>query len=104
VSLRKGEQLIERWNGWVQEQEPLDQFEYLGVLQVRDELEVWLQISGDPRAMERVDALDHDLAMLTMEDGRFAVQFSSQAGAGWSWNRMSSDPAAQEYLVKDWLA
>ena len=103
---QSGQQLIARWDAWVQEleQQPLDQSECLGALQIRDEVESWLQISGDQQAMDEVDAIDHRFATITMEDGRFATRFTLQAGDGWWWHRLPSDPAAQDYLVKDWLA
>lgn len=106
MPIQHGQQLIERWDAWVQrlEQHPLDQFEYLGALEMRDEVESWLQISGDQRAMDEVDAIDHRFATLTLEDDRFAIRFASQAGVGWWWNRLPSDPAAQDYLVRDWIA
>jgi hypothetical protein len=95
---------VERWRSWVCEMEehPLDQYEYLGALEHRDEVETWLQISGDQAAMDAVDEIDAIFEGVTCEDGRFADHFAAQAGDGWWWNRLPSDPAAQQYLVQDW--
>ena len=56
----EGRRLLERWGSWVRELEdhPLDQFEYLGALEIRDEVEIWLNMSGDRAAADEVDDLD----------------------------------------------
>lgn len=96
--------LIERWTSWVNEIEdhPLDQYEYLGALQHRDELELWLQIGGDQAAVDAVADIDARFEALTLDDSRFADHFSAQAGAGWWWERMPSDAEAQQYITQDW--
>ncbi len=106
MSTRKDQPLIERWGAWVAEleQHPLDQFEYLGALQIRDEVQEWVQINGDQAAMDEVEAIDYQFERLTEEDDRFATRFAAAAGSGWWWNRLPSDPSARDYLVKDWSA
>jgi hypothetical protein len=95
--------MIDRWERWVQEMEthPLDEFEYLGALQKRDEVEEWLQISGNQQAIDEVANIDARFDDLTEEDGKFASRFSAQAGLGWWWNRVPSDPASRSYIFGD---
>lgn len=98
----RGHRLVERWDQWVHELEehPLDQHEYLGALQLRDELEEWLQISGDREAMDSAALVDARFEDLTDNDGRFARCFPEQAGRGSWWHRLPSDSAAQDYVLR----
>jgi hypothetical protein len=84
------------------EQHPLDQYEYLGALEHRDELELWLQINGEQGAIDAVADIDARFEDLTCEDGRFAAHFASKGGQGWWWNRLPSDPEAQQYIFQDY--
>lgn len=100
----EGDRLVEQWRSWVREIEdhPLDQYEYLGALEHRDQVETWLQTSGDQVAMNAVSEIDALFERVTCEDGRFAHHFIAHSGAGWWWKRMPSDPEAQRYIVQDW--
>jgi len=82
------------------EEHPLDQYEFLGALQHRDEVEMWLQINGDGAATDDVDAIDARLQAVTDEDSRFAAHFAAPAGTAWWWRRFPSDPAAQDYIQR----
>jgi hypothetical protein len=102
----QGTHLIERWRSLVREMEEhtLDQYEYLGALEHRDQIEIWLQITGDQAAMDGVADIDARFENVTCEDGRFADHFAAQAGNGWWWKRVPSDPKAQQYIFDDWQA
>lgn len=80
----------------------LDQYEYLGALQVRDDLETWLNMNGHPAVADSVDEIDSRFEDLTSHDLRFAEHFAAQAGSGWWWSRMPRDSDARQYIVQDW--
>jgi hypothetical protein len=96
--------LYERWSAWVSELEhgPLDQYEYLGALQNRDEVELRLQLSGDQHMMDLVAEVDARFEAATVEDSRFGERFSVEAGGGWWWRRFPADPRSQAYITQDW--
>jgi len=96
--------LIQRWAEWVTElaEHPLDQHEYLGPLEHRDAIAEWLEVHGRAGASDAVGEADADFQALTVEDSRYAVHFAAQAGPGWWWQRMPSDPVALDYLTQDW--
>lgn len=96
--------LTERWANWVGElaDHPLDQYEYLGLLQHRDAVATWLEVLSDSRATECVDEVDADFEALTVEDSRYAERFSAHAGPGWWWQRVPADSKALSYLTQDW--
>ena len=96
--------LTDRWAAWVQElgERPLDQFEYLGLLNHRDIIAAWLEVRGDNRTRDTVDEIDTDFEGLTVEDSRYAEHFPTQAGPGWWWQRVPADHEALSYLTQDW--
>lgn len=103
---QEGRRLIDRWASWVAELEdhPLDQYEYAGALELRDRLEVWLNVSGDQVAVNAVAEIDARFDDVTCEDDRFAIHFREEAGTGWWWLRMPSDPQAQDYITQNWTS
>src|SRR5258708_18908571 len=98
----EGNRLGERWRSWVREIEEhsLDQYEYLGALEHRDEVEMWLQISGDQAAMDAVADFDALFDAVTCEHGRFADHFYAQAGSGGLWELHPADPEAHQYILQ----
>jgi hypothetical protein len=100
----EGEALIERWSSWVDEltDHPLDDYEYLGALVQRDEVELWLQISGDQAMMDAASTIDAEFEEITIEDSRFAEHFSTQAGTGWWWSRLPKAPESLRYITQGW--
>jgi hypothetical protein len=82
---------------WVRELEygPLDQFEYLGALQRRDEVELRLQLSGDQLILDVVAEIDAREA-LTVEDNRFTdgSQLKRAAAGGGAASRLTQSRSA----------
>ena len=103
-SAARGAEPYERWSAWVRELEhgPLDQYEYLGALQNRDEVELRLQLSGDRHMRDIVAEVDARFEAATVEDSRFAERFSAEVGSGWWWRRFPADPRSQAYIAEDW--
>jgi hypothetical protein len=99
-------ELYERWLAWVDELEhgPLDQYEYLGALQNRDEVELRLQLTGDPHMMDLIADVDARFEAVTVDDSRFAERFPAEAGSAWWWRRFPADPKSQVYITQDWRA
>jgi hypothetical protein len=52
--------------------------------------------------MDATEQIDATFEAVTVEDGRFAERFSTDAGSGWLWGRFPAEAAAQHHIIQDW--
>lgn len=92
-----GGSVVARWSRWVEElaAQPLDRFEYEGLLECRDLVAHRLKMTGDGSEESIVDEADAEFERLTV--ARDGSQPRSPAVAWWR-DRLPADPRWREYL------
>jgi hypothetical protein len=78
----------------------LDRHAYLFALQTPDEIELCLH-HCDRATSDWLAGIDSEFERITREDDRFKDLFPDQAGSGWWWGRVPSDPEVAERILRE---